>query len=94
MKTTENGKRYDTERCEDLGKYDHHNNGNYSGSTHLLRAKDGAYLEWTNSNGQDCYTRDNLCVVGDGEVAELVDSLRPDEDQEARLVKLGLIEIV
>jgi len=94
MKTTENGKRYNTDTCEDLGGYDHRNNGSYSGTTHLLRAKDGAFLAWTNTNGQDCYLWDDLHVIANGELEQLVDSIHPDEDKEARLVELGLIELV
>jgi len=45
MKTTINGKRYNTDTCEDLGHRAHYNNGNHSGSTYLLRAKDGTFLE-------------------------------------------------
>ena len=94
MKTTVNGKRYNSDTCEDLGAYDHHSNGNYSGTTHLLRAKNGAYLAWTNSNGQDGYLCDDLHVIEDCELDEMVDSIRPSEDQEARLIGHGLIEVV
>lgn len=90
MKATINGKRYDSARCEELGAYDHYNYSNtYSGTTHLMRAKDGALLEYTSSNGQDGCLRDSLMEFeGD------IDKFNLNEEQEKRCAELGLIELV
>jgi len=92
MKTTINGKRYDSSRCESLCDYDHHNNGNYSGTSHLLLASDGTYLIWTDTNGQDCWTTDKFCECCD--VTAFIDQCDPDPAEEERLVELELIEII
>lgn len=89
MKATIDGKRYDANRCEELGSYDYHNNGNYSGTTYLLRAADGVILEHTDSNGQDCYLSDSL-ELHMGEI----DRFDFDREQEKRCAELGLITIV
>lgn len=94
MKATLNGKRYDTDRCEVLGEHDHHSSsGNYSGTTRLLRAANGTLLLWTDSNGQDCWLRDDLRLFEDDENWD-IDSFNMDGDQEKRCAELGLIEIV
>lgn len=92
MKLTYGGKRYNTDTAEVIASYDHHNNGNYSGTTYLLRAADGEYLLWTDSNGQDCFLRDSLCVC-DNPTQE-IEGMEMDEEQEKRAVELGLIKIV
>ena len=91
MKATLNGTRYDTQTCEELGSYDHQNNGNYSGTTYLLLAKDGKYLVHTDSNGQDCYLPDSLSVWDPGE--DSIDGFRLSEDEEKRCEELGLIKV-
>ena len=98
MKNTIDGKRYNTDRCEILGEHDHHNySGNYSGTTYLLRAKDGTLLLWTDSNGQDLYLRDDLRPFGDDDYSAWdwsIDDFDMTEEQEERCVELGLIEEV
>lgn len=97
MKATIDGKRYDTEKCEMLGEYDHNNNGNYSGTTHLLRAQNGQLLVWTNTNGQDGYLRDELrawCDVPAYPYDDTIDSYGLSEEQEARCAELGLLKII
>lgn len=96
MKKTINGKRYDTSKCENLTEFDHHNNGNYSGTTHLLRAANGDYLYWVNSNGQDCWLTDELDVVTPESEnwQQLINNRPVDDDAEKRMIELGLIEIV
>lgn len=94
MKATIDGKRYDTDRCEILGEHDHHSHsGNYSGTTRLVRAKDGRLLLWTDSNGQDLYLRDCLRPF-DTDESWSVDDFDMDDDQEKRCAELGLLEIV
>lgn len=93
MKATIDGKRYDTDKCERLGDYGHQNNGNYTGTTHLLRANNGQLLVWENTNGQDLYFRDNLRAFLD-ESGDTIDSFDLTEEQEARCAELGLIEII
>ncbi len=92
MKATINGKRYNTANCETLGEVDHYNNGNFSGTTYLLRDDNGQLLVHTDSNGQDIYIRDNLEAWEDS--AMEIDDFRLDDDQEKRCSELGLIEIV
>lgn len=94
MKATIDGKRYDTDRCEVLGEHDHHSlQGNYSGTTRLLRASNGELLLWTDSNGQDLYLRDRLWKFG-GDENWAIDDFEMDEEQEKRAEELGLIEVV
>lgn len=94
MKITSNGKRYDTANCETIAKRDHYNNGNYSGTTRLMRATNGAWLLWCNTNGQDCYLTDSISVIGEDNVRENLDSMKMDAEQEKLAVKYGLIEII
>lgn len=90
MQATINGKRYDTDRCNELAKFGHYNNGNYSGTTYLVEAKNGKLLVWTHSNGQDLYLRDSLVSFDEAMVS--IDDFDPVDEE--RLVKLGLIEII
>ncbi len=96
MKATINGKRYDSSRCETLAESEHHHNGNYAGTTYLLLAKDGAYLLHNDSNGQDCYFRDALFLADSNNVTpqEFLERCGLSDDQEKRLVELGLLKIV
>ena len=92
MKVTINGNRYNSDNCEKLAEYDHRSNGNYSGTTTLLLARNGEYLEETDANGQDGYLRDSLRICED--VQEFLDFATISDEEEARLVELGLIKIV
>lgn len=94
MKVTIGGKRYDSDRCEKLAKWDHYTPGsnNYSGTTTLILAKDKTYLLHTESNGQDCWLRNSLSIC-ENPVGWL-DEASLSDDEEARLVELGLIEII
>ena len=92
MKEIIEGKLYDTKRCEVLATKDHRNNGNYSGQTALLLARNGDLLLWTDSNGQDSYLRDSLDLCHDSK--EFLNGADFTEEQEERLLELGLIEIV
>lgn len=94
MKKTINGKRYDTSKCEVLGEVDHRNNGNYAGSTRLLRASDGLLLLWCDSNGQDLYLNDYLCAFGGEHCNYTIDDFEMDDDQAARCEDLGLLKSV
>jgi len=93
MKKTINGKRYDTDKCHTLASRDHHNNGNYSGTTRLIEASDGTLLVHTDGNGQDCWLRDCLFAWDDPDHGLTIDDFT-DLENEERLVKLGLIKIV
>ena len=92
MKTTIDGKRYNSDRCEDLAEYNHRSNGNYSGRSTLMMASDGTYLVEVASNGQDCYLTDDFGPCYD--VNEFIERARLTDEQEERLVALGLLEIV
>jgi len=93
MKTTIDGNRYDTDNCEVLGSRDCYNsNNNYSGSVDLLIAKNGTYLVYGNSNGQDCYFNDFLYLFSDSDYS--IDDFDLDEDQEKKCAELGLIKII
>ena len=94
MKITINHKRYDTNRCEELGSIRHYNHSNtYSGTTSLMRASDGQLIVWTDSNGQDCWLTDNIVAFEDCEDMSIDDFDMTDE-QEARCEELGLITVV
>ena len=92
MKVTINGKRYDSKKCEVLGEKDYYHNGNYSGTCKLLRASNGTLLEFNETNGQDLYYRDSFILFSESSMT--VDDFNYTDDQEKRLVELGLIEIV
>jgi len=92
MKATINGVRYDSSKCELLGDYDHHNNGNYAGTTSLLRAANGILLIHTDSNGQNCYLN-NCLREFDKQYDDTIDSFDLNDEQESRLVELGLIKL-
>ena len=91
MKCTHDGKRYDSRNCETLAEKDAYNNGNYAGTTYVERASDGTLLIRVTSNGQDLW-RQSSFFVPNGEIDwseyELTD------EQEARCVELGFIQIV
>jgi len=92
MKATIDGKRYNTENCEKLASFDHSNNGNYSGSSTLMKAKDETYLVKTTSNGQDLYLHDSLTVCDCP--TTWLENVELDDDEEKRLIELGLIKEV
>ena len=92
MKTTHNGKRYNSEKCEVIAERDHYNNGNYAGTTQILRASDGAYLIYCDANGQDMYYSDQLYVIPAAEIDLAGYGLTTEQEQ--RCVALGLIEII
>ena len=97
MKATIDGKRYNSEKCETLAEHNCHNN--YSVTRYLLRASDGALLVHTDSDGQDCWRTDSLVHVKDqgysaDPINDFLESCELDEDQEKRLVELGLLTIV
>jgi hypothetical protein len=88
MKTTHNGKRYDSRRCETLAESDHYNNGNYAGTTSVERASDGTLLLLTETNGQDLYLTDDFDVPTE---PICWDDYDLTDEQEARCVELGYI---
>ena len=93
MKTTINGKRYNTEKCVILATHDHHSySNNYAGTTSLLRASDGAFLTHTSANGQDCHVQNSFGACDDA--TGFLDNAEMDNEQEERCVELGLIVIV
>jgi len=92
MKATINGNRYNSESCEKLAERYHYSHGNCSGMTVLLRAKNGEYLEHTDTNGEDLYLRDLLEISED--IQEFLNFAAISDEQEARLVELGLLKIV
>jgi hypothetical protein len=96
MKATINGKRYDSAKCETLAERDHHDHSNnYAGTSYLLRAPDGAYLIHDDSNGHSCHFTNGL-FLADGFVTpqEFLEHCDLDDDQEKRLMELGLLKIV
>ena len=93
MKATINGRRYNTDKCEVLGTMEHYTaSGNYSGATKLLRAPDGAYLVWRDSNGEDCYMRSLLCRWD--ALSWPIDDFDMTDEQEARCAELKLITVI
>jgi hypothetical protein len=96
MKATINGKRYNSDKCETLASVNHHCNGNYAGASSLLLASDGTYLILQESNGQDFYFRNGLFAANceNRTPQDFLEDCDLDEDQEKRLVALGLITMV
>jgi len=92
MKTTHNGKRYDSAKCETLAERDHYSHSNnYAGTTSIERASDGTLLVLTQTNGQDLYMQDAF-YVPDEDIN--FDGYDLTDEQEARCAELGLITIV
>lgn len=91
MKITIYKKRYDSERCEILGRKDHTYNDNYCGTTYMLRAADGQLLAYTKANGMDARIKTNLRAF---DYSDTVDNYEMSEEQEKRCAELGLIEII
>ena len=91
MKATYNGRRFDSDKCETLAERNHYNNGNYSGTTYIMRASDGQMLIYRWTNGQDCYLTNAFFAPTDPIDWERYDM---SDEQEARCAELGLIEIV
>ena len=95
MKITNAGKRYDTEKCVALCERDHRSSsGNYSGSTFLLLASNGAYILPTSANGQDCYLSSGARVVDLAAAREFANGADMSDEQQAAAIKCGLIEMV
>lgn len=93
MKATINGRRYNTDKCEVLGTMEHYTvSGNYSGSTTLLRASDGTYIVWRDSNGEDCHVGSFMRRWD--RVAWPIDDFDMTDEQEARCAELGLIMVI
>ena len=94
MKTTIDGKRYNSDKCEALTRITHHNNGNYSGTSILMLASDGTYLVHTISNGQDIYLSGNFRGCACSEIDDFIERAYITDSEEPRLFELGLIEII
>lgn len=93
MKLNHNGKRYDTEKCEKIAeKTLRSHTNNYTGTRYIGVAKDGAILEWQNTNGQDCWISDTCGVIGREEAIERLDSMEMDAEQESAAVRLKFIK--
>ena len=93
MKATINGRLYNTDRCNTLAEFEHNNNGNYSGTTSLIEASNGALLVHTNSNGQDCWMQDCLFAWNSPDHDLTIDRFDDIKDED-RLVEPGQLEIV
>lgn len=94
MKVTIGNKRYNSEKCEVLGKRNHYSHSNnYAGETSLLRAADGQLLLLTSSNGQDFHVQDSFTAFDPDYGLEIADFEMTDA-QEARAAELKLIEII
>jgi len=92
MKKIIDGKIYNSKTGESLASYDHNNNGNYSGTSTLMRTKSGLYYIWCDSNGQDGYLRDSIRTVNKEEVIEFLTNSDTTDEQIERLIKLELIK--
>ena len=97
MKITHNGKRYDSDKCTRIAYKDLYSySNNYAGTMGLMVASDGTFILHTDSNGQDCYIRDDISVLSKDEAVLWLEehSADMDEEEEELCVKHGLIEIV
>ena len=94
MKTTIEGKQYNSDKCEALTSLTHYSSGNYSGKSTLMLASDGTYLVHTVSNGQDIYLSDNFRGCACGEIDDFIERAYITDSEEPRLFELGLIEII
>ena len=95
MKINHNGKRYDTAKCTILGESDLYSySNNYAGTCYLGIASDGQYIQWQDTNGQDCYITDDISILTRSEAVDLINSMDQDDDQVAAAIKCGLIEVI
>jgi hypothetical protein len=97
MKINHNGKRYDTEKCQELGSYDLRSySNNYAGTRHLLLASDGTLIIHQTSNGQDCHITSEDYVISRTDAIQELNGMSEnmDDEQTAAAVKAGLIEEV
>ena len=91
MKATISGKRYESDRCEVLGRKTYYNNGNPAAYVDLVRASDGTYL--IDYDSRDCFYGDSSLYLWD-EVEYPIDVFDLTDEQEARCVDLGLIKVI
>jgi hypothetical protein len=89
MKETIDGIRYNTADCETLASRDVYDNGNYKATISLELAPDGEYLQHVDAVARDYNWRDSLRVCEDP--SEWLDGVDLTDEQEARLIELGLI---
>lgn len=89
MRVIYNNKLYDSKLCEKLAELDHYNNGNYAGTSYIVRANDGQILILNEANGQDLYFSNSFYAV---EEDIDFDGYYMDEEQIKRCVELKLIE--
>ena len=100
MKTTQSGKRYDSDYMEALAENTSYSNGNnVSGGQYLKIASDGTFWLYQTSNGQDGYRDSFLRYLGETPecARDALDEYVLDEiteKQEERLIELKIIEIV
>lgn len=93
MKATIDGKRYDTERCEKLAQFDLRTTSNdYAGNKTLFLAKDGTYLVEVDANGHDGWLQNDLYECES--TTEFLEGIDLTDEEEQRLVELGLIQVV
>lgn len=91
MKTSINGRVYNTETMMTLVSKDAHNNGNYSGSTSIRRTKTGLYAVVVTSNGQDLYRRAHIAAIDKDKIANFIDGWRLDDNETATLIDEGIL---
>lgn len=86
MKTSINGKIYNTDTMTTLCAKDAHNNGNYSGDTRICKTPSGLYAVVGTSNGQDCYRQDYISAIDKDKIADFINGWTlNDKDTEALL---------
>ena len=93
MKATINGKRYDSDKCEELAYFNHFHNGNYAGSTKLMRSSNADLLVHCDPNGQDIFLKSSLTLFADSQLT-IDDFNCMDDEQEEYLEDQGLLTIV
>jgi hypothetical protein len=96
MKTTVNGKKYDSEKCEVLGEIDHYNKGLYSGTKYLLRASDGMLLVHSNTNGNDLFFTNDFSEFERYTFGgyDLLNDFEMTDEQEELAIKYGIVKAI
>lgn len=91
MKTSINGRIYNTDKMTTLVSKDAYNNGNCSGSTEICRTKTGLFAIVVTSNGQDCYRRSYIDAIEKDKIADFIDGWRMNDEETATLIAEGIL---
>lgn len=91
MKQVIKGKTYNTETMSVIVEKNVYHNGNYCGSNTIRITRNGNYCYVRTSNGQDLYRNSGIEALGAGEIAGRIDGWTLSDEEQAELLKRGII---